>query len=755
MSTSSDYKRVIADHKVGAAPASEPVRPSATIERAATAPLVGDAHSVTALTAGIEEFLQLLAKAVRQFHTYPATSPMCTDAVTLSHKAFAALDRHDRLELRVTHCAFVVHETNLGTGTVVEHELVRRLHRAHVASLDIDRSATVRDFTRLCTDVIRSDDLAKTKTTFADLLAEHGVESITARMAHRPEVLDVGARPEPVWDLLEHERNRQRAATVSGPVQYLYPPEKGWVRLEPGAATDAVSLVDLAVLVDDPSTIAAMLLRLTDDDPVDATAGDRALEQKFVDVATLFAALDPHLANVMFGKLARAVLAIDPDRRKALLQRTILPGLLDGRSDGAVLRDFPDADLAESLCLLLELETAAPEVVAAALQRLDLPDERRQTIASLVEKRMTSGEAPKTAGDEHRPARLEQLARRLLRVNSEEGKNFAEFAAFDLSIDEHAAAAIADVGPAIAETDLTNQQIECLWRLVRLEPNPALAAIFLKRMTALLGDLDRAGRYRHVVDAARRYRELAGTLKDTRPDVAEAITAALRDFCTPARLLAWLGRSDVAADNGGAAALTVQAFGESLVPALLIVLDDPALQSQARLLTTALCEHASLVAPTLVPELARCGTPARRIILRVCGFAGSGYEVPVSEHVTSRDELTVREAMRALARIGTAKAATLVSFQIHNGTPLTRAAAEEALWHLPRSQTVAQLRELLGHRDFVTHNPAVVTRLIERAAQGGITGLDGALEGLASLRYRFWNPGVVRVALKARELRGR
>ena len=34
----------------------------------------------------------------------------------------------------------------------------------------------------------------------------------------------------------------------------------------------------------------------------------------------------------MFGKLARAVLAIDADRRTALLRRTILPGLLDGRA---------------------------------------------------------------------------------------------------------------------------------------------------------------------------------------------------------------------------------------------------------------------------------------------------------------------------------------------------------------------------------------------------------------------------------------
>ena len=53
-----------------------------------------------------------------------------------------------------------------------------------------------------------------------------------------------------------------------------------------------------------------------------------------------------------------------------------------------MLRDFPDVDLAESLCLLLELETAAPEVVTAALNRLDLPAERRETVVPLIDEKL-------------------------------------------------------------------------------------------------------------------------------------------------------------------------------------------------------------------------------------------------------------------------------------------------------------------------------------------------------------------------------
>ena len=50
--------------------------------------------------AAVEEFLNLLARAVRQFHTYPSTSPLCSDAIAACHKVYATLERRDRLVLR-------------------------------------------------------------------------------------------------------------------------------------------------------------------------------------------------------------------------------------------------------------------------------------------------------------------------------------------------------------------------------------------------------------------------------------------------------------------------------------------------------------------------------------------------------------------------------------------------------------------------------------------------------------------------------
>ena len=77
------------------------------------------------------------------------------------------------------------------------------------------------------------------------------------------------------------------------------------------------------------------------------------------------------------------------------------------------------------------------------------------------------------------------------------------------------------------------------------------------------------------------------------------------------------------------------------------------------------------------------------------------------------------------------------------------------MWHFPPSRAAALVRELLGSHQFVLQNAAIVARLIDRAAQAGIDGLDRVLAELEPLRFRFWKPGLVRVALKARELRAR
>lgn len=726
------------------APRAEPGRPGADPQARRPSDL-----------AAVEEVLQLLARAVHNFHTYPPTSPLCIDAIAACQKASASLQGRGQLAFRVMPRALLVDDTEIGAGTVVEHELVRRLRRAHVAGLAVDRAASPRDFSKFCSDLILCHDAGATKTSLAELLVGHGVDTIVPRMAPRPEVLAVGAPSAPLRRLVDHERSRREAWPATGPSNHMYPPDKGWVRLDPAASYDTVSLVDLSILVEDPSEFATMLLRLTDEEPAGPGARETALERKFSDVATLFSSLDPRLARLMFAKLARTVLDLKPERRKELLRRTILPGLLDGRVDGTVLKDFPDLDLAESLCLLLELEAAAPEVLTAALNRLELPEERRTAVVPLLEARLRDGDPARAAADARpKDPGVDRYARQLIRIDPAGGKSFAEFAAFDLSIDGQTAATIAGVRDTIGATDLPVSQLECLSRLVRLEPNPSVVKTFLRRILEPLEELERASRWQDVASWVARYWQLAVDSRELRPEVAEVIVKALEVFCTRDRAIRLVELYESDAKGRVAASALFEAFGATIAPVLAALVDDPAVQSKTRSLVQLMCDHAKLVGPALAARLGRCGIGATRTIVGVLGFAGAGYETAIAAELGHRDEQVAREALRALARIGTGRAAAAVAAQIQQGSAQARDAAEEALWQFPPNHANAQLRELIARRDFVLNNPQIAERLLDRAARTGATGLEKALAALVPLRFRFWNPALVRVARKARELLG-
>ena len=137
------------------------------------------------------------------------------------------------------------------------------------------------------------------------------------------------------------------------------------------------------------------------------------------------------------------------------------------------------------------------------------------------------------------------------------------------------------------------------------------------------------------------------------------------------------------------------------------------------------------------------------------GHAGAGHEAAISRFAEHKDEQVVREAMRALARIGTPSAAAIVARKVREAADDRHSAAEDALWHFPPAQSAIQVRDLLRSRDFVFSHPQTAVRLIDRAAQSRVAGLDETLGGLEGLRFRFWNPSLVQVALKAREHRTR
>ena len=696
----------------------------------------------------VEECLQLFARAVQQLHTYPTTSPLCQQAIEAWHRALSQLEQRDHLDFRVSPHELTIDEVPVGRGALIEGELARRFHAAGIAQVTIERAASTRELTRLCLDLLACTDRRQERLNLTEMLAEHGVSRIALRHAYRPEVLGVDTPTSPVAALVDAQRaRREEVFARGGPVNHLYPPDKGWVRLDPAAKFSSVSLVDLALLVDDPSSLASMLLRLTDDE-ADTESPGEALAQKFSDVATLFAALDPRIARVMFSRLANAVLELNPERRQMLLRRTILPGLLDGRVEGDVLKDFPDLDLADSLCLLLDLETAAPEVVTSALARLDLAPERQSAMLPLIRERLQAraGAARETSIDAH--------ARKLVTLDGSQSKSFAEFAAFDLALDEQALDMLVRIRQGIATTDVSSDQLGCLWNLVRLEANPEVVQRFMLRVVPAIGRLDVEGRWPYFAFWLSRFGELAAALRETRPDVSDAIVTNLAHFSTVDRARRIVDLAGQGAEGRAAADTIILALGSGIGPALAAAASGrgEGREASARVAQQLLCDHAMLVAPSVVTALATADATATRALVRVLGIAGVGYESPIATQLQSSDEQTVREALRSLARIGTPRAALCVRNAVNQSAEWLSGAAAETLWHFPAPEARRQVLELLSQRDFVQRSPEVAGRLLERLVQGGAQGLQTVLTTLVPLRYRVWSPALARVGRRAHVL---
>jgi hypothetical protein len=697
----------------------------------------------------VDEFLVLLARAVQQFHTYPPASKICQAAIDACQRVLVSLDGREHLVFRVTPRELIVDEVGIGKGSIIEQELARRLHAASIAQMTIERDCSARELARFCFDLTECDTRHGLQLSLIDLIEEHGINRIALRAAHRPQVVDVAAPSAPIANLIAEQRARRDGLLATGgPIDHLYPPDKGWVRIDPTARFEQVSLVDLALLAHDPSTLAGMLLRLTEDDVSESEVGGDALSRKFSDVATLFAALDSRVSRIMFGKLARAVLDLQPEPRQMLLRKTILPGLLDGHIDGTVLRDFPDVDLADSLCLLLDLETAAPELVTTALARLDLSAERQAALLPMVQSRVDArmGATPQDAG-------LDAHARKLTRVDGKRARSFAEFSAFDLALDPLTVATLDGIRDTIGASDVLVVQLECLMRLIRLEPNPESVQRFFDRSAHLLDALEAEQRWQEMAGWLSRVRALSVGYLESRPDVAEVIAAGLAGFCTVKRAYRLVGLANRDAGGRADAGAILTALGPAAGPSLLdLVRSQPTDTKEGHAAVQLLCDHGTLVAPALVAALDEPGLTVvlQRAIARVLGFAGHGHEGPLGKLLDSEDEQTVRDALRSLARIGTPRAAALVSARVDGNRGWIGTAAEETLWHFPRAESDRQIRQLLGRRDFVLRNPQATGRLLDRAAQSGAVNLGPILQTLVPLRYRFWSPALVRVARQAR-----
>jgi hypothetical protein len=702
----------------------------------------------------VDAFLTLFAKAVRQVHAYPVTSQVCIDAVNACRSHLSSIDGPDEVCLTITPDALLVHEHPVGDGAFVKQELTRRLRRARVAELIVSRDCTARDITRFCVNLLRCSESADRTLSVAQFMSDDGVEAIAVQVTSRREVLPVAPSAPAQRELVAHERRRRDESTQPNTrTVHLFPPHRGWIRLDPSEVYDTVSLADLAILVGDPNELAALLQRLVEESQPESGTDAQALERRFSDVAALFAGLEPRLSRVMFGKLARVLLDMEGERRRDLLGRKVLPAIFDGRPELNVLHAFSDTDLAESLCLLADSETSGAAVALSALDNLKLAPERRAVILPLMDEIMRARIDPALGLDAATAIALDQQARRLTTIESTGSRSFVELAGFDFRLDDQARLTIGSVCDGIRSTDGLMVELLCLVNLVGLQPNPEVASEFVHGAIERARELVTAGRWSDLSIALGRLAAVTSSLRERRPEITALIDAELNALATPEFAGALLAQHDQDTDSQAVSLKLIDALGPAIAPALLSLLETDA--HAASVAVGLMCERAPLFAEALAEGLPSYSRQTRAHVARALGHAGAGYEDQICALCDQKDEKTTREALRALSRIGTPRAAELVGVVARDARDWMSTATVETLLRFPPETGAHAIRDVLAHRAFVMAQPAAASRLIGRVAAAKVTGIEPVLRDIWSLRYRFWNRPLVRAARDAGALLNR
>jgi hypothetical protein len=684
----------------------------------------------------------LLAKVVQRYRVYPSGSPLLVEALEACHRALAALDREE-LQLRVGPRALLVDDVAVARTPGVA-ELTRRLHQAGIGTVTLFRDAPLRELGCLCREIAAHDEAAGRQAAEAlpDRLGALGVARVQVSMLVRPAVLEVGTPPAGQAARLRDLRARPAPAPPPG-TAHLYPPDKGWVRVDPGvAAPDTLTITQLAELVADPFTISGMLVALSGEashvDPRDA------LDSKFEEVSALLRSAEAPLAQTLMAQLARAVLDLEPERRQNLLRNTILPGLLEGRFDGTLLRHFPDLELADSLSLLLDLQVAAPELLMMALDRVELPAERRAAIEPLLAERL---ERRAPAADGLVPGQIDGLARGRIHVDISRQKEFREFASYDLAVDADTAAALDEARDAIAGTVGAVEHVRCLVHLLHLEANPEAAGRLLQSVSRALGTWRQARAWDHLADWIAALAGLADRNRDDRPEIAERIEAVVAQTAD-ASLVDELARA--AQGDPSPPGRVVEAFGAAFVPFCVEALARDHASTRRQAVLQLMMAHARVLAPGIAPRLHHPDPHVTHSLIGVLGQAGAGWESVVAQALAHPHTRVVREALRSLALIGTPEALRAVAARLTSSDEGGHL-AEETFWQFAAARVEACA--LLRRRDFTDAHPALARRLLEKAAASRTDDLAPVTADLARLRYRIWSPSHVRLGMAAFRLR--
>ena len=682
----------------------------------------------------------LLARAVQRHRIYPPSSPLCLESVEACLSALEGLPA-EAVKLRVSPTQ-IFHGSDAIPGSSVVTELTERLFRADVEELSLRRATPPKELARFCRQLATWDRRRDQYESFIETLNEQGVTSIRTRSANKLEVLDLEIITAERLAQLSEERDARAPEDqrVEGEARL-----QAWIQVDTDCDIDSIDLVDLAFLLDDQSDLAQVLYDIAEGGPQSAT-GAEALCESVAELTELYSSLSPRIAEQRFSDLARTLMTLDEKARNALTRDVLLPDLLETDRAAPLLRLLPDAEIIDAVRTLADLEVDAPGLIKLALDRLALPEDQRITVAGAV--------GGPIGVDEANPD-LEPSSPPLSGDGA--GRDLREYTVHELSVDEET---IADLNRIKREVEASTEpagRLRCYANLVRHLRNPDHAEDILKGAEEILAaSISNGGT--EAAEWVEEFRRAADSVREHRPEIAELVDDMMLTLCSPeflrAQAQSWVAQGGSVDESRR----LLTAFGPASIDALIHLLEEEQVRAVRRRLVDFMCENAAAFAPELVRYVSDERWTVVRNVVRIIGFAGPGHEPELAPAVGHPEERVAREALLALARIGSPEAVDLIAGQLGDSDPSRRAMAEEAIRTLPVEEGRRQVRGLLGDPAFFRRYPGLARSLVQRFAPGRGGDWEDILLPMASVRFRLWRPRLMALGWTAaaalRESRG-
>ncbi len=696
----------------------------------------------------VESFVARLHKALRLYASYPASNPLCEDAARECHAALRSATTSRSLTLDVGHEEILWEGDPLLAEQRIGSEFAALFHRLNIGTILVEAHATVGEVGAFCEQLAAWEQRRDERPASGQPPVLNGCPSIRIERLQRLKVLDARSLSDSRLMLAAHYG---RSGGEQTPIQsggYLYAAGRAWVLVDSTSDISRISMVDLAFVLDDPPAFAQVLESLSGSEDSPEVSQSAAFERNFREIAGLFAVLDGSLKERMLARLASSLLQLPPDRRQRLLTDHVVPSLIEGRSDAAVLRHLPDGELAGALALAHKAR-GTTETLGRAIEHLDVPPERSDRLFDLAVDKLR--EAESGDAEELAPGEIRGLDGQTITLERDGVRDLRRFEAHDLSMDAPTEARLGQVNAAIEASDGNAERLRCIGNVLWRETSGEAAGALLEQVFSVFADLNASRRWLDVAQWTLRFMEMAQADRKLDPRVQAALREGLRGMCSVPLVVGLLENAarDDAESRAALEALVAslpENATETLVELLRQRIDPPSV-------IDLMSKNATLFAESIHAHLNDDDPFVVRSLLRILGSADAGYEMVVAAKMRHPDSMVAREAYRALAQMRTPKAVALVGDRLRKGDALEKRLAAATLVKFQAKMADQIALGALRQEKFVRGDPTLAALLLKNVHARSEPQLGVILKRLARYRFHIWRPDLARLGRQARALR--